>query len=364
MRYLFFDIEASDGINMCSFGYVVTNEHFQVLETKDILMNPKAPFLTGLWEKEQASKTSKFTLAYPEEVFTRRGAFPTVYEDIKGIFDSCDYVFGFSVRNDVQYVLTACDRYKLPCVNYKFFDIQALYAKIKHINYQKALETIAVELGINLNDITLHLSRDDAYLSMLILKEICKQEKLDLNTISEKYPSVCGETKAGEIYLYNMNVDEVFAKRHKEFVKRTLNAFETKMNSQAKGNINIYLTQQFKDSNVHDTLVVITKLIEKGYKLTQKTFYADLYLNCTAKANATIANELYEKKVLVPRRRTKVINKKELYAIVGLTKNGIRNFHNKEIDQVEEDIRKNSQDINKQKRAFCELFNLTNNCSK
>ena len=362
MRYLFFDIEASDGINMCSFGYVVTNEQFDVLETKDILMNPKAPFLTGLWEKE--SKTNKFTLAYPEEVFTRRGAFPTVYKDIKDIFDSCDYVFGFSVRNDVQYVLTACERYKLPKIDYKFFDIQALYAKIKKINYQKALETMAIELGININDITLHLSRDDAYLSMLILKEICKQENLDLTTISEKYPSVCGETKSGEIYLHNMNVDEIFAKRHKEFVRRTLNAFETKMNNQAKGNVNIYLTQQFKDSNVHDTLVVITKLIEKGYKLTQKTFYADLYLNCTAKANGTVANELYEKKVLIPRRKTKVINKKELYSIIGLTKGGIRNFHNKEIDQVEEDIKDNSKDINKQKKAFCELFNISNSGPK
>lgn len=42
MRYLFFDIECSEGKSMCSFGYVLTDEKFRILEKDDILMNPEA----------------------------------------------------------------------------------------------------------------------------------------------------------------------------------------------------------------------------------------------------------------------------------------------------------------------------------
>ena len=52
MRYLFFDIECSEGKSMCSFGYVLTDEKFRILEKDDILMNPEAIFHTGAWGKK------------------------------------------------------------------------------------------------------------------------------------------------------------------------------------------------------------------------------------------------------------------------------------------------------------------------
>ena len=47
MRYLFFDIEASDGnYGICEFGFVVTDENFRPLVKKIYLINPKKPFNT------------------------------------------------------------------------------------------------------------------------------------------------------------------------------------------------------------------------------------------------------------------------------------------------------------------------------
>ena len=37
MRYLFFDIECSEGRSICSFGYVLTDCVFNIIEKKDIL---------------------------------------------------------------------------------------------------------------------------------------------------------------------------------------------------------------------------------------------------------------------------------------------------------------------------------------
>ena len=48
MEFLFFDVECANcfgGVGkMCSFGYVLVDSEFNVIETDDIVMNPEAPF--------------------------------------------------------------------------------------------------------------------------------------------------------------------------------------------------------------------------------------------------------------------------------------------------------------------------------
>ena len=45
MRYLFFDIECCNGRNICEFGYVITDDKFNILEKKDFTINPENKFL-------------------------------------------------------------------------------------------------------------------------------------------------------------------------------------------------------------------------------------------------------------------------------------------------------------------------------
>ena len=47
MKYLFFDIECCDGNHICSFGYVIVNNNFEILEKKDLVMNPEKRFKLG-----------------------------------------------------------------------------------------------------------------------------------------------------------------------------------------------------------------------------------------------------------------------------------------------------------------------------
>ena len=44
MKYLFFDIECCDGNHMCSFGYVIINSDFEILEKRDLVINPEKVF--------------------------------------------------------------------------------------------------------------------------------------------------------------------------------------------------------------------------------------------------------------------------------------------------------------------------------
>lgn len=41
MRYLFFDIECCNGRNICEFGYVITNDKFNILEKKILQLTQK-----------------------------------------------------------------------------------------------------------------------------------------------------------------------------------------------------------------------------------------------------------------------------------------------------------------------------------
>ena len=44
MRYLAFDIECCDGKHICEFGYVITDEKFNISEKSVITINPESKF--------------------------------------------------------------------------------------------------------------------------------------------------------------------------------------------------------------------------------------------------------------------------------------------------------------------------------
>ena len=66
MKYLFFDIECADGgkATICSFGYVIADLNFNIIEQRDILINPEAEFCL-----EGRKGRPDVKLAYPKEDF-------------------------------------------------------------------------------------------------------------------------------------------------------------------------------------------------------------------------------------------------------------------------------------------------------
>ena len=108
MRYLFFDIECCDGKNICEFGYVITDNKFNILEKKDIIINPENKFnLTG------RSNSKDLHLCYPESIYYKSNKFPYFYEKIKKLIEYPDQlIVGHAISNDAKYLKIACQRYK------------------------------------------------------------------------------------------------------------------------------------------------------------------------------------------------------------------------------------------------------------
>ena len=192
MNFVFFDIECANCLKgegkICSFGYVKTDEHFNVLKKKDILIDPNAPFLLGNVKTGEGIK-----LAYPLFKFKRSYTFPHYYKEIKALLeDQENYCLGFAVSQDISYLAYSCQRYNLPIIQCRFFDIQKMEKDLNHRKNNSGLDHLIEEF--QLPSFTYHRSDDDALMTMEIFKSLLETNKLTYHEAFEKYQSAQDDT--------------------------------------------------------------------------------------------------------------------------------------------------------------------------
>ncbi|MBO5925954.1 MAG: hypothetical protein J6Q38_00120 [Clostridia bacterium] len=189
MTILSFDIESTTGNHrdgsMCTFGYCLADEKFNILRQEDIVMNPK----TKRFE-------TKIKLHYDKAFIKKQERFPAFYETVNGLFNDKAYVIGFSVLNDVEFLNNACEVYGLKKIDYDFLDVQLLYKTVYKKPTLSGLQVIAEELNI---DYKAHRSDEDARVTLLLLKHIVEDLKMPLSEILRKFHITLGSNKKGEV---------------------------------------------------------------------------------------------------------------------------------------------------------------------
>ncbi len=200
MDYLFFDIECAncDGGNgkICSFGYTLADEKLNVVEKKDIVINPRAPFRLRGW----GNKTY-ITLAYPEEAFRQAPDFGHFYDVIAEMLRAPDrMIFGYAPENDAGFLRSEFERYRKPQVDFVFYDVQRMYKNaIGTENGQLCSLTSACEgLGIE-TPFTEHKSCDDAYATLLVLKKLCEIKNMAPSALASACAPCKGHLENGEV---------------------------------------------------------------------------------------------------------------------------------------------------------------------
>lgn len=172
MKYLFFDIECANGHDICSFGYVLTDEALNVESKGDLLINPQCAFRLGRYKGAPEIK-----LAYTEKEFRRSPTFAGRYDEIAALLTAPDVVIlGHSVDSDIKFLETACKRYNKPQFAIDAYDTQKIYAALGEDHQCRGLDKIVAELGISTDGLAEHKSCDDAEMTMLVAKELCKRE--------------------------------------------------------------------------------------------------------------------------------------------------------------------------------------------
>lgn len=202
MKYLCFDIESCDGGrngSLCSFGYCLADENFNIIEQDDIIVNPNKPFNKRLFG-------SVIKLAYTEDVFRAAPKFPLVFDRIKALFDDNVTIIGFSIINDVNYVADSIRTYKLQQLEYEFYDVQLMYGIHKKESRNYSLATAAEEFGIEFLE---HRSMDDAVATLKVLKGILSHEGKTFEQFVEEYSIMPGRiNKSG---IKNCFTDVVYS---------------------------------------------------------------------------------------------------------------------------------------------------------
>ena len=188
MRYVFFDIECADGcFRICEFGYVITDEQFNVLTKNNILINPKCKFhLTG------RDGQKDLILSYPEEEYLKHKPFRDMYDNIKYLMTQKDImIFGHAVDNDISFLNSCCNFYKVEPFDYVTYDIQKMLPVFSRANKQyTALEKAFVEIVPDEERANLiaHRAADDAYETMLVLKHMTRQLQFSVPEIIDSCP--------------------------------------------------------------------------------------------------------------------------------------------------------------------------------
>lgn len=196
MNYLFFDCEFATSrggsVKICEFGYVLTNEHFEILKKDNFIINPNIK--TKEWDYRVVNKILTRKIYEYEE----NPLFYSYYNEIVELIDNSDYIFGHTLDSDANALNCECKRYGLPSINFEFYDIKEFY-KIYSCNpTSTSLENMVKELEISGN-LENHDGESDAINTMLILKEILKR----LNT---KIDILIGKCENAHDYTNNYKI--------------------------------------------------------------------------------------------------------------------------------------------------------------
>ncbi len=193
MEYLFFDIECANcfgGVGkMCSFGYILVDSSFNIIESDDIVMNPDSEFDWYLYKNKNDIK-----LAYSQEYFRSKPNFTSHYERIKSLLTRPNLkIFGFSALNDVGFVVTACERYNVPVFDFSAYDLEKVIKSQDEIF--GSLEERCRVLGVDNSDLQAHKSSDDAVMTMRLLQAYCNKKSISVEAVMEAAKNVLYSTK-------------------------------------------------------------------------------------------------------------------------------------------------------------------------
>lgn len=197
MKFLFFDIECSNCFNnigkMCEFGYVLTDEKFNIITKNCYVMSP-GKGRDNRFKLRNRKNQIDIDLAYEEEYYYQQDEFDKYYDKIKKLLEDNDTIcFAWASENDMKYLCDSCFRYHKNKYKYTCYDVQKIAYNYLNNNKSGHLKDICNKIvgkdsTINLQE---HLSRDDAIMTLLILKQICFLE----NISSLEYLNKCQYAK-------------------------------------------------------------------------------------------------------------------------------------------------------------------------
>ncbi len=169
MKYLFLDLEYAsskgNNIRICEFGFVVTDENFNVLTRDNFIINP------NIYKREWDWYAVKNILTRKVKEYEDCPTFNYYYYDnIVDLIKKADYIFCHSLNGDAKALNCDCLRYGLSSIDFKFYDIKGICKEYSGIEKNVSLNNILEYLKIE-GEPREHDAEIDAVNTMYALKQ-------------------------------------------------------------------------------------------------------------------------------------------------------------------------------------------------
>lgn len=312
MDYIFFDIECANCFGgrgkICSFGYVITDEEFNILKKSDILINPHSKFhLHG------HGNHPGIVLGYDEDEFLASPDFKLYYPTIRDLLTrENSLIFGFSVMSDAGFLKSECNRFHKPLFDYEFIDIQRIFTDYKELENTPALIKCASEYGVTETQ-DVHKSDDDSYFTMRVLKGICEETGLTPMELIEKYPLCkcwCKDGELGSEFIKYKEIQKANKLSKMEKATGSLRAnwihnsdehalefsnyqrrvyIDRQANSPLAGK-KVCISSLFEEYHFNEMMNIVSLLAKMGAKYSRHAYGCDVFVTCEIMGKH---NELY-----------------------------------------------------------------------
>ena len=292
MRYLFFDLEyaTSKGgtSKICEFGYVLTNETFNVIERGNLIINPCIDRLE--WDYRVVNKilTRKISEyeSYPSFYY---------YEKISSLISNADYVVGHSLDGDAKALNDDCKRYGLPSIDYSFYDVKLFYKEYKNSKNDTSVSRMLEELNIN-GETREHDAECDSFNTMLELKGILDSLDLTFEGLLILCPNVKNENKDYVVKSIEENYLRRFKKfkenisgdgtnelkRHGENRRRFLQFMDNVKPIGKLGNAytgkKVSISINYEENHYRQMLNLVQLVVNQGGRIVSKASLSDVYV--------------------------------------------------------------------------------------
>ncbi len=307
MYYLFFDIECSNCFGgqgkICSLGYVIADSRFNIVEQKDILVNPKSKFHLSRGDGEGIE------LGYEKSEFLKAPDFASLYPAFKKLLENPEMtVFGHSVNNDINFLLSECNRYKQPYFTFNAYDTQILHRHFMPDSVENGLGKICQSFEIPTEN--LHRSDYDAYLTMQVAKKICEIKQTDLEGLLHECPNAYYSVENGVVNNHYSTIS--YTKKLASYAKyvRPDPKYARKSDIVDK---HFCFSTSFEKDRYKQALLLINFIRRKGGIYSQKISKLDYFLpfggNCARSKNV----------MDVADGHINVVSEEELLQLLGIT---------------------------------------------
>ena len=272
--------------SICSIGVVIADEQFNILSRENIWINPKTKYnLNG------TRANVGIDLHLDKELLDASPDFKEVYPKISALLTDPQYVvLGHAVDSDVRMLNKACERYRLPSINFEFICSQLLYRLYKDEKEVKGLSKIADELGVTFCQ---HNSEEDAYVSMLTLKYLVSDSGLTVDQLLEKYHVRKGTNHNFALFRPASLTGQVSKKKMTQVAIDKIKEYVTtvKKTSGEYNNIAFCLARSLELSDSTELYAVLKSIVKRGGRYTAKLFKGNVYVQVSSPTDQDVMRE-------------------------------------------------------------------------